>query len=193
MRFGYVGGSPRARLFLDSKRAGKRMADVRTPFGAQGVILAQVRKLAGKLNFDRTAVEGRAGRVALKPLYDFVMRGGREWALEPGRYRGVGLRVEAAHVRICSDARTTKAGIAAVALLRNEFVVELRGPAYEVLLKALQVTNEIYGSESSATVAAIRALGDELRGMASIVLSDKMRQLEPRYRYRPGPPLSWQR
>ena len=46
VRFGYVGGSPRARLFLDSKRAGKRMADVRTPFGAQGVILSQVRKLA---------------------------------------------------------------------------------------------------------------------------------------------------
>ena len=111
-------------------------------------------------------VEGTAGRA------DFVMRGGREWALEPGRYRGVGLRVEIAHARICSDARTTKAGMAAAALLRNEFVVELRGPAYEVLLKALQVPNEIYGSESSATVAAIRALGDELRGMASIVLSD---------------------
>ena len=86
--------------------------------------------------------------------------------------RPMKLRVETAHVRICSDARTNKAGMAAVALLRNEFVVELRGPAYEVLLKALQVTNEIYGSETSATVAAIRALGDELRGRASIVLSD---------------------
>ena len=56
------------------------MADVRTPFGAQGVILAQVRKLAGKLNFDRTAVVDRVGRVALRPLYDFVMRGGERWA-----------------------------------------------------------------------------------------------------------------
>ena len=131
--------------------------------------------------------------MALRPLYDFVMRGGREWALEPGRYRGVGLRVETAHVRICSDARTTKAGMAAVALLRNEFVVELRGPAYEVLLKALQVTNEIYGSESSATVAAIRALGDELKARRRLYFRITMRQLEPRYRHRPGPPLSWQR
>ena len=45
--------------------------------------------------------------------------------------------------------------MAAVALFKNEFVVELGGTAHEALLEALQVTNEIYGSESSATVAAV--------------------------------------
>ena len=75
MRFGYAEGSPDARLFLDSK-SGKRIADVRTLYGAQEIFSAQMQRLVGKLNLARTAVLGRVRRVALRTLCDFAMRGG---------------------------------------------------------------------------------------------------------------------
>ena len=74
-------------------KVGKRIADVRTLHGAQEIFSAQMQRLVGKLNLARTAVMGRVRRVALRTLYDFAMRGGGgEWALEPGRRRGVGFR-----------------------------------------------------------------------------------------------------
>ena len=37
-----------------------------------GISLAQVRKLEGKLNLAQASVMGRVGRIALRPLYDFA-------------------------------------------------------------------------------------------------------------------------
>ena len=68
--------------------------------------------------------------------------------------------------------RTNEAGIATVALFKNDFVVELKETASEVVLKALRATNEIYGLEPFATVAAIRALGDQLGGKKMVGFSD---------------------
>ena len=62
--------------------------------------------------------------------------------------------------------------MAAVALFKHNFVVELRGTAKEALSKAPQATNEIYGIELSATVAAARSLGDQPRGKKLILFPD---------------------
>ena len=43
--------------------------------------LAQMRELL--LNFERTSVMGRVGRVALRPLYDLAMRGGGKLDIRP--------------------------------------------------------------------------------------------------------------
>ena len=51
-----------------------------------------MQKLVGKLNFAQTAMTGWVGLVALRPLSDFVMRGGGNWTLEPGGHWTPGLR-----------------------------------------------------------------------------------------------------
>ena len=62
--------------------------------------------------------------------------------------------------------------MAAVALFKDDFVVEFGGKASEVLPKTLQVTNGIYGLELFAVGAAVRALGDQLRRKELVLSSD---------------------
>ena len=54
--------------------------------------------------------------------------------------------------------------MAAVASFRDDFVIELQGRASGAFSKAVQVANGICGLGLFAMVAAIRALGDQLRG-----------------------------
>ena len=143
------------------------------------VFLAQLQKLVGKLNFAQTAVMGKVGRVALRPLYDLVMRGGGKldrrtrWALNwwtrllpvmsPRIVKPVGCTAD---VRIYSDACTTGGGMAAIALFSRptgEFMVQLKGKAEDLLLKSLKETNEIFGLELFAMVSAVMALGGQLK------------------------------
>ena len=42
-----------------------------------------MQKLVGKLIFAQTAVMGKVGRVALRPLCDMEMRGGGPWLKGP--------------------------------------------------------------------------------------------------------------
>ena len=62
--------------------------------------------------------------------------------------------------------------MAAFALFENDFAVELKGTASEVLLRSLESTNEIYGLELFAMVSAVRALGEQLRGKRTILFLD---------------------
>ena len=83
---------------------------------------------------------GRVGRVALRLLYDAVLQGGGElgpstgWA--PGRRIHIMLHMARRPIklvggtvddRVYSDACTAGAGVRAVALFGEDFVVELRG------------------------------------------------------------------
>ena len=88
----------------------------------EDVFLAQTQEMVGKLNFAQTSVTGEKGRVALRPLYDPVMRGAR-WApgwwiklspkMAPGKLEPID---RAADVRIYPDACTTDGWMAAIAL-----------------------------------------------------------------------------
>ena len=78
-------------------------------------------------------------------------------------------------MRIYSDARTTGGGMAAVALLPKqgtEFTAPLTGAAEKVLTDSAVETNEIFGLEMLAMVAAAVALGDRLRGERMILFVD---------------------
>ena len=69
-------------------RLQKVSEEIETILVEKEALLAQMQKLVGKLNFAHTAVMGEVGRVALRPLYDMVMRGGgalgkrTSWAFE---------------------------------------------------------------------------------------------------------------
>ena len=61
------------------------VSDLRRP---NEISLAQMQEMVGELNFAQTAVICRLGRVAVRPLFDFVPRGGAKvgpqtgWALD---------------------------------------------------------------------------------------------------------------
>ena len=113
--------------------------------------------LVGKLNFAQTAVTGSLGRLALRPLYDLVMRGGgvldkrARWALDwwirllPAMAPRIAKPISCAvDVRIYSDACTTEGGMAAIALLPRppgEFMVQLKRKAEDLLRASLVEAN----------------------------------------------------
>ena len=151
------------------------------------VCFAELQKLVGKLNFAQTATMGKVGRVALRPLYDMIMRGGGQldkrssWALNwrlrllpdmaPRLIKPIGSLVD---VRIYSDACTTGGGMAAVALFSGtkEVTVLMTGVADKKLLRSLETTNEIFGLEMFAMVSAVITLGDQLRGKRIMLFMD---------------------
>ena len=73
-----------SQLSLSAENARKASNEIGRISGKRKVFLSQMRKLVGILNFAQTSVVGRVGRVALRPLYDLVMRGGGK-ADEKGR------------------------------------------------------------------------------------------------------------
>ena len=77
-RSGHTEGLRNAQLFLDYKKADKRITDVKSLHQAQGIFLAQMPKLVGKVNFAQSAAMGRVGRATLGSLYGllFARRGG---------------------------------------------------------------------------------------------------------------------
>ena len=176
-----------ALLSLSHDRVQKLSSEIEKILLADHIFLAELQKLVGKLNFAQTATMGKVGRVALRPLYDMVMRGGGQldkrsrWALEwwvrllpdmaPRMIRPIGHLVD---VRIYSDACTTGGGLAAVALFsgNEEVTVLLTGTADKKLLKSLETTNEIYGLEMFAMVSAVITLGEQLRGKRIMLFLD---------------------
>ena len=81
----------------------------------------------------------------------------------------------AVDVRIYSDARTTGGGVAAVALLPGQGA-EFRAPPKSAARKAstdsLVETNETFGFETFAMVAAVAAWGEQSRGEEMIRFVD---------------------
>ena len=177
-----------AQLSLSHERVQKMVHEIKAILQEKEIFLAQMQKLVGKLNFAQTAVMGKVGRVALRPLYDLVMRGGGKldnrtrWALNwwirllpamsPRIVKPVGSEAD---VRIYSDACTTGGGMAAIALFSRpagEFMVQLKGKAEDLLISSLAETNEIFGLELFAMVSAVMALGEQLRGKRMILFLD---------------------
>ena len=84
-----------------------------------------MRKLAGEINFAQTSFKGGVGRVAPRPLYDILMKGGRRIGERSRRLELLPLAAtriirpigRAVDVRTYSDACTTGGGLPAVALL----------------------------------------------------------------------------
>ena len=72
-----------AQLSLPPERVRKTTQKMKAILKEKEIFLAQMQKLVGKLNFAQTAVMGKVGRVALRPLYDLVMRGGGSWITGP--------------------------------------------------------------------------------------------------------------
>ena len=120
------------------------------------------------------------GRIALRPLYDVIMRGGggidgrARWAIEgwarllpdlaPRIKRPVGRTVD---VRIYSDACATDGGMAAASLFSRsagDFTVVLTGNAEPLLLEGIADTDEISGLEMFAAASAVVALGEQSSG-----------------------------
>ena len=133
------------------------------------IFLAQMQNMVGKFNFAWTSVMGRAGRVALRPLYDFAARLkgvkvdpctrgalSRRLQISPSlsqrMIKPVGGRADG---RTFSDTSTTDGGLAAVAWLEGDFVAPIKSPA---------VTNENFGLELFQMVAAVFALGSRIGG-----------------------------
>ena len=86
-RFLVVEGVCQAHLSLSPGRVQKLTDEISRTLQQKEAFLAQTQKLVGRLDFAETSVMGRAERVALRPRYDLVMRGGgkldtrSEWAL----------------------------------------------------------------------------------------------------------------
>ena len=128
---------------------------------------------------------GKIGRVALRPLYDILMRGEgvidkrARWALEwqtrllPATAPRIAKPINwTVGVGIYSDACTTEGGMAAIALFPRppgEFMAQLKGKDENLLIESLAETNEILGLELFAMVSAVIALGELLRGKRMIL------------------------
>ena len=67
-------------------------------------------------------------------------------------------------VRIHSDARATDVGLSAVAWVTRNCVAHSRKSGRVTLINSLAGANEIYDLELVSLVAAVVALGDQLRG-----------------------------
>ena len=187
VEFKMIRGECEAQLSLPQKRVRNMMEEIKAILDEKEAFSAQMQKLVGKLNFAQAAVMGRVGRVALRPLYDLVMRGGGKldkiarWALDwrirllpalaPRVVKPVGCTAD---VGIYSDACTTDGGMAAIALFprpSGEFQGQLKGKAEDLLLNSLAATNEIFGLGLFAMVSSVISLGEQLRGKKIILFS----------------------
>ena len=177
-----------AQLSIPPDRVEKLIREIKQITEQKQVSLPQLQRLVGKLNFAQTSTMGKTGRVAMRPVFALVMRGGGQrnersrWALKwrlrlllnraPRMVKPIGRTVD---VRIYSDACATRGGMAAVAFFsrRHEiFAVLIKGAAEHMLLESLKETNGIFGLEMFATVAAIATFGDQLKGKRMILFLD---------------------
>ena len=66
-----------AHLSISPDRVEQLYDDIEKMLGRLGAFLAHMQKLVGEFYFPRTTVMGKMGRVALRPLYDAEVGGGR--------------------------------------------------------------------------------------------------------------------
>ena len=73
-----------SQLSIFSDRVEKLVLEISGILERRGVSLAHAQKLIGELNFARISVIGKVGRVAPRPRYDLVTKGGGELIKRPG-------------------------------------------------------------------------------------------------------------
>ena len=72
-----IGGECEAQPPLPREKVRQIAGEITSILNGKEAFLAQMQKLVGKLKLAQTAVMGKVGRVALRPLYDMLIRGGR--------------------------------------------------------------------------------------------------------------------
>ena len=184
-------GSPTlASLSLSHEKIQKLVEMIEALSSQHSAALAHVQKLAGRLCFTQTAIMGRFGRAALRPIYELISKGGgtlsrsfkqclRRWvrvlpAIMPRLIVSFREPEDAEPFRIYSDA-TGEGALASICFPPQSdpaLPTLLKGSSSGELDTMAASTNAISIFELFATVASVFQLREQLTGKRAILFVD---------------------
>ena len=184
-------GSPvLASLSLSPEKNSKLVEMIEALSRQKSAALAHVQKLAGRLCFTQTAIMGRFGRAALRPIYELISKGGgplsrsfklclRWWvkilpAIMPRLIASFLEAEDSEPFRIYSDATGdgTLASICFAPPSALALPILLKGSSGEELCALAASTNTIFIFELFAMAASVFQLREQLTGKRVILFVD---------------------